>query len=144
MKVNWQSRDGKLNVDFEATDHVDMMFQLHKLNHLADLDVSQDVDLLEALSDLQQRDVFVDRTCGKCGGKDIVPRVRTDKDDNKYYELVCLSQLEEGSPKQCYAKLSFGQNKKGGTVFVRRKDKEDNWLPDNGWTRWNKDTQREE
>jgi len=28
----------------------------------------------------------------------------------------------------------------GGGLFPKRKDSEGNWLPDKGWTKWNKET----
>ena len=44
----------------------------------------------------------------------------------------------------CGAKLAFGVMKKGGRLFPKRKDKENNWLPNGGWVKWNPDTQKEE
>lgn len=67
-----------------------------------------------------------DKECGKCRGKEIAPRVRTiDKDC--YYEIACLNR-------ECRATLSLGQTKEGGMLFVKRKDKNDEWLPNGGWT----------
>ena len=74
----------------------------------------------------QAIEVFdADEKCGKCGSPAIVPRMRVI-DDNAYYEIACTNQA-------CRATLSFGQTKKGDLLFVKRKDKEDNWLPDGGW-----------
>ena len=50
-------------------------------------------------------------------------------DDNHYYELVCTNQ-------QCRARLSFGQHKKGGGLFPKRKDEDGNWIPNRGWAKW--------
>jgi hypothetical protein len=47
-------------------------------------------------------------------------------DQGKYYELWCQNP-------DCRAKLGFGQHKTGDTLFPKRKDKEGNWLSDNGW-----------
>ena len=66
-----------------------------------------------------------DEACGKCGSQAIVPRFRVI-DDNAYYEMACTD------PK-CRARLALGQTKKGDMLFVKRKDKDDNWLPDGGW-----------
>jgi len=73
--------------------------------------------------------------CGKCHGKNgnkLAFRVRK-VEDNKYYELHC----------ECGAVLAFGAHKTGGTLFPKRfettDDGEKKWLPDNGWTKWDKD-----
>jgi hypothetical protein len=58
-----------------------------------------------------------------------------ENDGNEYYEIRCVD---------CGAKLAFGANKKGGGLFPRRKDAEGNWLPDNGWTKWNPKTKQVE
>ena len=74
--------------------------------------------------------------CGKCQDAGIVPRVRTiDKDS--YYELACTN------PK-CRATLSFGQTREGGLLFAKRKDKDDNWLPNDGWTVYRKPNSNDE
>ena len=80
--------------------------------------------LFEAVAELQE--VFeADDNCGCCSLANIRFRVRTH-DDNKYYELVC---------QECGAKLSFGQHKKGGTLFAKRTD-ESGPLPNRGWYKW--------
>ena len=48
-------------------------------------------------------------------------------DGNDYYELRC---------NDCGAVLAFGQHKKGGTLFPKRKDDEGNYLPNKGWHKW--------
>tara|TARA_B100001123_G_C15317614_1_gene1026710 strand:+ start:966 stop:1301 length:336 start_codon:yes stop_codon:yes gene_type:complete len=89
-------------------------------------------DLFEQINKFQE--VFEEDVCGKCGHENIRFVVRT-VDDNSYYELRCSS---------CGARLAFGANKKGGGLFPRRKDSEGNWLPDNGWVKWNPKTERNE
>ena len=61
----------------------------------------------------QVEDVFCEPCCAVC---DSAYRfvVRTI-DDNDFYELQCLNPA-------CRAKLEFGQNKKGGGLFPRRKE----------------------
>ena len=49
---------------------------------------------------------------------------------NDYYELRCGN---------CGGILSFGQHKKGGTLFPKRKDDNNNYLPNKGWHKWVKD-----
>lgn len=74
--------------------------------------------------------------CGKCGDTGIVPKVRTiDKDS--YYELACTNL-------KCRATLSFGQTREGGLLFAKRKDKDDNWLPNDGWTVYRKPNSNDE
>ena len=94
--------------------------------------VDTQVDLFQQLAFFQE--VFGEAGCGKCGSENLRFQVRT-VEDNHYYELRCLD---------CGAKLAFGVKKQGGRLFPRRKDKEGNWLPDNGWVKWNKETQQEE
>lgn len=71
--------------------------------------------------------------CGKCGKKNLQFTVRNVQDNN-FYELRC---------KDCRARLSFGLKKDGKTVFARRKDNGGNWLPDNGWMKWDSKLQKE-
>lgn len=67
-----------------------------------------------------------DDTCGACNSPNIQFRVRT-VDGNDYYDLACLD---------CSAQLSYGQNKDGRGLFVKRKDKDGAPLPNRGWTVW--------
>ena len=83
------------------------------------------------------QEVFQHPLCGKCKGEEIRFVVRHDKEDNDYYEMHCQNI-------RCRARLAFGQHKTNGTLFPRRKDKEGEWLPDNGWMRFNKETGKEE
>ena len=75
------------------------------------------------------QEVFEETKCGKCGSENLKFVVRT-VDENEYFELRCMD---------CGAKLAFGSMKKGGGLFPKRKDG-DNWLPDNGWQKWNPKT----
>lgn len=90
-------------------------------------------DVFEAISSFQE--VFEEDTCGKCGSQDI-KYVTRNVDDNIYYELRCNNA-------GCRAKMAFGANKKGGSLFPKRKDGE-NWLPDGGWVKWNAKTNKNE
>ena len=85
-------------------------------------------DLFSQLSSFQE--VFNETQCGKCGSENLRFVVRHN-DGNEYYELRCLD---------CGAKLQYGVNKKGGTLFPKRKNAEGEWLPDRGWTKWNPKT----
>ncbi len=99
-----------------------------RLNNLltVELDGENQRDLFEKLAAVQE--VFGNDTCGKCKSTDLKFVVR-ENDGNKYYELHC---------KKCTARFSFGAHKQTLTLFPKRKDG-DNWLPDGGWTKWDKE-----
>ena len=86
-------------------------------------------DAFKDLSSLEE--VFGISSCGKCGGEGLTHVVRKDTEENEYYELRCTNR-------DCRAKLAFGVHKKGGGIFPKRKDKDDKWLPDGGWMKWDK------
>ena len=97
-----------------------------------EIEFETQIELFQKLSNFQE--IFEETTCGKCGSENIKYQVR-NVDDNLYYELRCTD---------CGAKLAFGVMKKGGRLFPKRKDKEGNWLPNNGWVKWNPETKKEE
>jgi hypothetical protein len=99
-------------------------------NLVIELEAGNQKDLFEKLSDYQE--VFGVTKCGKCKSEELKFVVREDKDKNKYYELQC----------KCGARLSFGSHKIGETLFPKRKGDDDKWLPDNGWTKWDKEKQQ--
>ena len=68
-------------------------------------------------------EVFGIDKCGKCGSGEIRYVTRM-VDDYTFHEMHCT---------QCHARLAFGQNKKGGGLFPKRKEN-DKFLPNNGWT----------
>ena len=72
------------------------------------------------------QEIFSEKKCGVCGSENIKFVVRV-VDDNEYYELRCMD---------CGALLSYGQHKKGGTLFPKRKDADGKYLPNNGWYKW--------
>lgn len=72
------------------------------------------------------QEIFSEKKCGVCGSENIKFVVRV-VDDNEYYELRCMD---------CGAVLSYGQHKKGGTLFPKRKDGDGKYLPNNGWYKW--------
>lgn len=76
-------------------------------------------DLFKGIAQLQE--IFeADSQCGCCDSNALRYSVRT-VEDNDYYELVCSA---------CHAKLSFGQHKKGGTLFAKREGES------RGWKKW--------
>jgi len=82
---------------------------------------------------IRHNDVFGNDKCGKCNSEQ-VSFTRRDVDGDLYYEIRC---------KKCGAKLALSQHKKGNTLYPRRKDKDGNYLPDNGWVKWDKELQKE-
>jgi len=111
MKVNYQTRNGRLSVELSGDDQKSIFSEIAKF-----------------------QEVFEESVCGKCGSDNVRFVVRA-VDDNEYYELRCAD---------CGARLSFGVNKKGGTLFPKRKDGDGNWLPDRGWVKWNPKTEQNE
>lgn len=107
------------------------------------LEGSTQVEIFEQLAQFQE--VFENTTCTK-GGKSsdeikFVVRKTTDekgKKEYKYYELHCTAKDKDLGG----AKLAFGLHQEGGTLFPKKKDEDGNWLPDNGWVKWNNDLKK--
>lgn len=91
-------------------------------------------DLFKQLSSLQE--VFENTTCGACNSNNVRFVVRS-VDNNDFYELHCQQ-------KQCRARLTFGQHKKNGSLFPKRKDEEGKWLENNGWLKWTPPAKKED
>lgn len=89
-----------------------------------ELEGSGQKEVFKELATIQE--IFGETKCGLCGSTNIKFVVR-NVDGNDYYELRCLD---------CGAILSYGQHKKGGTLFPKRKDDDNNWLPNGGWHKW--------
>lgn len=86
-------------------------------------------DVFRELASIQE--VFdSEQSCGCCGGKDLRFLARK-VDDYDFYELSC-------SNSECRARFAFGQAKKGGALFPKRKDEDGNWLPNRGWSKYEK------
>lgn len=88
-------------------------------------------ELFRVLADSQE--VFdAERRCGCCKSEEIRFNVRS-KDGNDYYKLMCAD---------CGATFDFGQTKQGDRLFPKRTDRDGNQLPDNGWAKWGKKSNR--
>lgn len=85
-------------------------------------------ELFKELATIQE--IFGEEKCGSCNKNNIRFVVR-NVESNDYYELRCSD---------CGAVLAFGQHKKGGTLFPKRKDDDGNYLPNKGWHKWTKDS----
>ena len=113
-----------------------MSFRITKTVGSVTIGVEADkmTDAFKDLSSLEE--VFGISCCGKCGCEDLTHVVRKDTEENEYYELRCTNR-------DCRAKLAFGVHKKGGGIFPKRKDKDEKWLPDGGWMKWDKAQNKE-
>ena len=101
-------------------------------------DCEADTDVFKFLHNMHE--LFDDNVCNRNGQSSDKVRVnvRTDKDDNEYYEIVCFDPKNA----EChYARRIFGVNKKGGGLFPKNKDDDGNWKP---WRKYNKETGKEE
>jgi len=99
----------------------------------------KETEVFEQLAQMQE--VFGQQKCGKCNCEDLRFVVR-EIDDNKFYELRCTNI-------KCRAVLSFGCNKKGFTLFPKRKGEptaegKTTYLPANGWQIYNPETKMKE
>lgn len=81
-------------------------------------------EIFKELASIQE--IFGEEACGLCKSHNLRYVVR-NVDGNDYYELRCAD---------CGAILAFGQHKKGGTLFPRRKDDDGKWLPNRGWHKY--------
>lgn len=84
-------------------------------------------EIFKELATIQE--IFGESHCGLCNKSNLKFIVR-NVEGNDYYELRCSD---------CGATLAFGQHKKGGTLFPKRKDDDGKWLPNKGWYKWNKE-----
>ncbi len=92
-----------------------------------EIDGSTEKEVFKQIAKLQE--VFKGEACGVCKKSNVRLQVRT-VEENDFYELKCD---EPG----CGATLSYGQHKKGGSLFPKRKDSEEKkWLPNKGWSKW--------
>lgn len=91
-------------------------------------------------------EVFGVSQCGLCKSKDIVP-VKRVVDDVAHYEMLC---------RKCRGRLTMAQNKKGGSLYPRRKyhkdqsevkagrAKADEYIPNGGWEKWQGEARNDE
>lgn len=95
-----------------------------------ELEAEGQKEIFKELASIQE--IFGEEKCGLCQSTNL-RFVTRNVDGNDYYELRCAD---------CGAVLAYGQHKKGGTLFPKRKDDEGNYLPNRGWYKWqqNKDS----
>ena len=95
-----------------------------------ELEGSGQKEIFKELALIQE--IFGEDKCGLCNKNNLKYIVR-NVDGNDYYEIKC---------NDCNAVLSFGQHKKGGTLFPKRKDDDNNYMPNKGWHKWTPDSQQ--
>ena len=93
-----------------------------------ELEAEGQKEIFKELATIQE--IFSEEKCGVCGSTNIKFVVRS-VDGNDYYELRC---------NDCGAVLAFGQHKKGGTLFPKRKDDDGNYMQNKGWHKFVKDS----
>ena len=86
-------------------------------------------EVFEELAKIQE--VFdTENTCGVCDGTSIKYQHRNVQ-GNDFHELVCRNP-------NCRARFSFGHSKQDkGALFPKRKNKDNEWLPNRGWEKYN-------
>lgn len=117
---------------------IEYVVQLGGKNVVVSNDCETDTDAFKFLHHMHE--LFEDSVCTRNGqtSDKVRVNVRTDKDENEYYEMVCY---DPSKPECNFAKRSFGVNKKGGGLFPKNKDEDGNWKP---WRKYNKETGKDE
>lgn len=109
MKVSHKSINGRVEITAQGATHK---------------------SVFQELANMQE--VFEEPCCKVCGNEDIrfvVRHVMVEKKKYEYYELHC-------NDFKCKARLAFGQNLEGGSLFPKRKDEDGNYLQNGGWSKW--------
>lgn len=116
MQVSYTTADGRMTVTVEGRDQVSVFQQIASFQEIFET----------PMRNIQIGDVPVD-------SKDVRFQVRKNSDGDEFYELVYAGNSRD---LRGY-KFEFGCTKdpKGG-LFPKRKDKEGNWIENNGWTKW--------
>jgi hypothetical protein len=98
----------------------------YKINDKVELEIEGEgqKEVFKELSAVQE--IFGEKECGLCKKQNLKFVVR-NVESNDYFEIRCGD---------CGGILSFGQHKKGGTLFPKRKGENNEYLPNNGWHKW--------
>ena len=87
-----------------------------------DIEAPSPKELFKKIATVQE--IFdTDKVCGACQSTRVRFKHRT-VDDYEFFEISC---------EDCTARLQFGQLKKGGGLFVKRRDDDGHELPNGGW-----------
>lgn len=117
---------------------VDYPVSLGGKNIVISEECESDTEVFKFLHHMDE--LYGNATCERAGKKSDKVRVsvRQDKDENFYFEMVCF---DPSVPECHFAKRHFGVAKKGGGLFPKNKAEDGSWKP---WTKFNKDTGKEE
>jgi hypothetical protein len=118
MELLYKTADGRYEVKFEGKTQTDLIEQLASFQEVFENSVATYNGVESTSVRWQVREV----------------------DGNKFYEQVCT----DNDPKIRGARLSYGCHKKGGGVFAKRKNEDGTYNKNNGWKRFNKQTNQEE
>jgi hypothetical protein len=72
------------------------------------------------------QELFCEPDCGCCKSTDLICTTR-DWKDSTIYNLKCVA---------CGAQLDLGQRQADHGLFIKRRDKDKNLLPNRGWYIW--------
>jgi hypothetical protein len=108
------------------------MLVKYKINERLEFTVegSGQKEVFKELATIQE--IFGEEKCGMCSKNNLRFVVR-NVEGNDFYELRCSD---------CNGILSFGQHKKGGTLFPKRKDDAGEVLDNKGWHKWTKEPKK--
>lgn len=106
MKAHYRTANGRLTFELQAEDTKGLFRQISEVQEVYD----------------------AESACGLCGCTSIRYLARK-VEDYDFYELACTNI-------DCRATFEFGQKKKGGALFPKRKDDDGRFLPNGGWSRY--------
>lgn len=106
MKAHYRTTNGRITFEVEAAEPKALFRELASIQEVFDSE----------------------HICGVCRSARIRMQARKVEDFD-FYELVCTKS-------ECRARFAFGQAKKGGALFPKRKDEDGRWLPNGGWSRY--------
>jgi len=120
MKVTYITRNKRMKVEFDVNTQIQLWAELARF-----------------------QEVFEDTTCKKDGQESddvrfVVRNVTKDGKNYKYYELRCMEQ----GPLRGVRK-AFSCHEEGGGLYFKNKNSEGEYLPDNGWLRWDQKAKKE-
>ncbi len=93
-----------------------------------EIEAENPADAVRQLS--QWQDALGERECGKCGSKDIRFSQFETREGKEMFVMNCHA-------KGCRASITLAQVREGGRLFLSRKNRDGQELPQRGWTVYN-------
>jgi len=118
MKVSYTTRDGRMTFELEGDTQAELWRQIASVQEVFECGT---LNKFDKVSD------------------EVVYTTRFDADENENFEL----RYAGTDPELWGVKKAFGQKKKGGILFPKRKNKEGEYLPDNGWVKYDSELRKE-